>query len=118
MTSAGRRNHQLEELIARRDWKRREVAERINAAYEQITGKPGAYDEEAVRRLVRGVTRWPTEGYRRALAETFGVTAAELGLYNLARCERNARKLVRGLMLPYAGMRAARRLTKCSVESL
>lgn len=82
MTSAGRRNHQLEELIARRDWKRREVAERINAAYEQITGKPGAYDEEAVRRLVRGVTRWPTEGYRRALAETFGVTAAELGLYN------------------------------------
>ncbi|MGF6881731.1 tetratricopeptide (TPR) repeat protein [Nocardia sp. GP40] len=82
MGSPGRRNRQLETLIKHHDWKQREVVDRVNAAYEQITGKPGAYDEEAVRRLVRGVTRWPTEGYRQALERTFGATAEELGLYN------------------------------------
>ncbi|MGO4649916.1 hypothetical protein AB4305_34120 [Nocardia sp. 2YAB30] len=82
MNSRDRRNRQLAQLIERRDWKRREVVDKVNAAYEQITGKPGACDEEAIRRLVSGVTRWPTEGYRRALEQTFDATATELGLYN------------------------------------
>ncbi|WP_280273059.1 hypothetical protein [Nocardia wallacei] len=82
MDSPDRRNRRLERLIEQRDWKRREVAERVNAAYEQITGKPGAYDDETIRRLVSGTTRWPTTGYRRALEQTFQATAAELGLYN------------------------------------
>lgn len=82
MGSVGRRNHQLVALIERHNWRRREVVEKVNATYEQITGKPGAYDEEAIRRLISGATRWPTEGYRRALEQTFGTTAAGLGLYN------------------------------------
>ncbi|WP_157124976.1 hypothetical protein [Nocardia pseudovaccinii] len=82
MSSRHRRNRQLAQLIELRDWKRREVVDKVNAAYEQITGKPGAYDEEAIRRLVSGVTRWPTEGYRRALEQTFDASATELGLYN------------------------------------
>ncbi|WP_405165017.1 hypothetical protein OG203_07860 [Nocardia sp. NBC_01499] len=75
-------NHQFEQLIRQRDWKRPEVAERVNAAYEQITGKPGCYDADKIRMLARGITRWPTHGYRLALEQAFGVTAAELGLYN------------------------------------
>ncbi|MET7774069.1 hypothetical protein [Nocardia sp. NPDC005366] len=82
MGSAGRRNLRLETLIARQGWKRSDVVDKVNTAYELLTGKPGAYDEEAIRRLLRGVTRWPTEGYRRALEQTFGVPAADLGLYN------------------------------------
>ncbi len=47
MGSAGRRNQRLAELIEGQEWKRREVVDKVNAAYEQMTGKPGAYDEEA-----------------------------------------------------------------------
>ncbi|MBB5913183.1 tetratricopeptide (TPR) repeat protein [Nocardia transvalensis] len=82
MNSPDRKNRQIARLIEQRHWKRWEVVDRVNAAYEQITGKPGAYSEESIRRLVSGVTRWPTEAYRRALEQTFGATTAELGLYN------------------------------------
>ncbi|MFE3758849.1 hypothetical protein ACFXO9_31485 [Nocardia tengchongensis] len=82
MGESASENHQLERLIRQRDWKRPEVAARVNAAYEEITGKQGCYDAEKIRQLARGITRWPTQGYRLALEQTFGVTAAELGFYN------------------------------------
>lgn len=76
------RNDQLESLIRLRGWTRREVADAVNQAHELLTGRPGAYSEERVRRLVRGEITWPHPHYRRALEHVFGVAAAELGLFN------------------------------------
>lgn len=75
-------NEQLDRLIKRRGWTRRDVADAVNRAYERITGRPGAYDEERIRRLVRGEITWPHPAYRQALEVVFGARAAELGLFN------------------------------------
>ncbi|MFE3960751.1 hypothetical protein ACFXPS_42070 [Nocardia sp. NPDC059091] len=75
-------NRELKQLISQRDWTYQQVADRVNAIYGRITGKPGCYDGETIRQLLRRERRWPTKNYRLALEETFGVTTAELGFYN------------------------------------
>ncbi|GAB4588754.1 hypothetical protein [Nocardia sp. IFM 10818] len=82
MSEPVRENPRFDRLMDERGWKRPQVAARVNAAYEEITGKEGCYDAETIRQIARGIRRWPTKGYRLALEQTFGVTSAELGLYN------------------------------------
>lgn len=72
-------------MIKRRGWTRRDAADAVNIAYEQITGRPGAFSEERIRRLVRGEITWPHPEYRRALEEVFGVPVSDLGLFNRRR---------------------------------
>ncbi|MBF6137158.1 helix-turn-helix transcriptional regulator [Nocardia puris] len=75
----------MDHMIKRRGWTRRDAADAVNVAYEQITGRPGAYTEERIRRLIRGEITWPHPEYRRALEEVFGVPVSDLGLFNRRR---------------------------------
>lgn len=72
-------NVRLQRLIADYGWTQAQTAELINAEYERITGRPGRYGEEQVRRLERGAVTWPHRPYRAAICAVFAVTEAEAG---------------------------------------
>jgi len=78
-------NVKLTQHIRLRGWTQLETAERVNLAYEEVTGREGRYDEEAIRRLQRGAVTWPQEPYRQALARVFEVPIEELGFYRRNR---------------------------------
>ncbi|MBF6588460.1 helix-turn-helix transcriptional regulator [Nocardia farcinica] len=65
--------------ILERGWTQTEVADRVNAAMLRVVGRAGRWNAEYVRKLERGDVRWPTEPYRRAIEQVFGVPVAELG---------------------------------------
>ncbi|WP_063040668.1 hypothetical protein [Nocardia pseudovaccinii] len=75
----------LTQHIQERDWTQAETAERVNAAYAEITGREGRYDDEAIRRLQRGSVTWPQKPYRQALAQAFGVPIEDLGFFRRNR---------------------------------
>ncbi|MEW1734354.1 hypothetical protein AB0346_00175 [Nocardia beijingensis] len=82
------RNHEFARHIAQKGWTEDEVAERVNAAVEQITGRAGSYDANHIGKLKRGVVRCPHHHYRLALEQVFGVSVTELGFSDRQR--RNA----------------------------
>ncbi|MGW6456295.1 hypothetical protein ACWF94_10275 [Streptomyces sp. NPDC055078] len=59
--------------------KQAELARRLNAHVEQLTGKPGNLTDRHIRNWLSGKTRWPQERLRRALEAEFEVTALDLG---------------------------------------
>jgi len=62
-----------------------ELAEAMNRAIEQVTGKPGTVSVRTIHNLTSGKTRWPQARQRLALEAVFGCTAAELGFVPHAR---------------------------------
>ena len=72
-------NHVLTEAILSRGWIQQEVANRINAAFEQFEGRPGGYTAEYIGKLERGEVTWPFLSYRQAIECVFGVPVRELG---------------------------------------
>ncbi|MGZ0149187.1 hypothetical protein ACXJJ3_19115 [Kribbella sp. WER1] len=76
---AGAPNVRFQRLVADQGWTQARTAELINAEYERITGRPGKYGEEQVRRLARGAVTWPHAPYRAAICGLFGVTEVEAG---------------------------------------
>ncbi|MFJ8229528.1 XRE family transcriptional regulator [Streptomyces sp. NPDC094448] len=56
-----------------------ELAERLNAHIEDLTGRPGSITSRHIRNWLTGKTRWPQERQRIALQAEFGSDAYELG---------------------------------------
>lgn len=56
-----------------------DVAEALNRASEEITGRVGTCSDRSVRRLLAGTTMWPQALTRTACEKVFGCTAADLG---------------------------------------
>ena len=56
-----------------------ELAHRLNAAIEELTGRYGTLSERTIYDMLSGRTRWPQEKQRRDLEAVFGCTAEELG---------------------------------------
>ncbi|UQI47972.1 Tat pathway signal protein [Streptomyces sp. HU2014] len=74
-----RENVRLVTRMQARDMSQTELAEQINDAVEQLTGRRGDASDRTVRRYVSGETRWPQSRQRVALEAVFGCTAEELG---------------------------------------
>lgn len=62
-----------------------ELAEAVNTAIEQVTGKHGTVSARTIHNLTAGKTRWPQAKQRLALEAVFGCTAIELGFVPHAR---------------------------------
>ncbi|MGP4087973.1 hypothetical protein [Streptomyces sp. KR55] len=62
-----------------------ELAEAMNAAIEQVTGRPGTIGTRTIHNLTTGKTRWPQAKQRLALEAVFGCSAIELGFLPHAR---------------------------------
>ncbi|MEV5136217.1 XRE family transcriptional regulator [Streptomyces syringium] len=56
-----------------------ELARRVNAEIEILTGRPGHMTDRDVRRLLAGKTRWPHAKQRLSIEKVLGRTATELG---------------------------------------
>ncbi|WP_422647078.1 hypothetical protein [Actinoalloteichus caeruleus] len=79
-------NLALERALRHLGWTLAVAAERVNEAYEEITGSPGAYDAESIRRLLRGKVTWPHPDYRAALRSVFRVRSdSDIGFYSTRR---------------------------------
>ncbi|WP_433621735.1 hypothetical protein [Nocardia sp. CA-120079] len=73
-------------------WTQAELAERVCAEVERITGQRSAVDAQAVSRIECGEIRWPRHATRRALMALLEVdTEAALGLYP-KRTQRDAER--------------------------
>ncbi|MCM2390158.1 helix-turn-helix domain-containing protein [Streptomyces albipurpureus] len=59
--------------------KQSELAQRLNAHVEQLTGKSGNVTAQHIRNWRTGKTRWPQERLRLALKAEFGVPILDLG---------------------------------------
>ncbi|MFE4054999.1 hypothetical protein ACFXP3_01610 [Streptomyces sp. NPDC059096] len=55
------------------------LADKVNRAIQDLTGKPGALDGSAVRDWKAGRVRWPKSATRAALESITGLTATDLG---------------------------------------
>ncbi|MGW2044231.1 helix-turn-helix transcriptional regulator [Streptomyces sp. NPDC001858] len=62
-----------------------ELAEAINRAIEQVTGRQGTVSVRTIHNLATGRTRWPQVRQRLALEAVFGCTTIELGFTPHAR---------------------------------
>lgn len=56
-----------------------ELADRLNAHIQVLTGRPGSITSRHIRNWLTGKTRWPQERQRLALRAEFGSDAYELG---------------------------------------
>ena len=56
-----------------------ELAEALNRAVEEITGRTGTCSDRSVRRLLAGTTRWPQALTRAAYQRVFDCPATDLG---------------------------------------
>ncbi|WP_432420688.1 XRE family transcriptional regulator [Nocardia farcinica] len=87
MSTMGRRqrlpNTKLERLIQEANLTQERLAQLVNARIEQITGTPGRYTDETIRRYLSGERTWPDRKYRSAFRYVLGVESDfELGFYN------------------------------------
>ncbi|GAA5076941.1 XRE family transcriptional regulator [Streptomyces similanensis] len=64
------------------------LAEAVNTAIEQLTGRAGGHDGSSVRAWKSGRVRWPNALTRRALENVTGLPADELGFVPRARGQR------------------------------
>lgn len=74
-----KRNAQLEARIAELGYRHDELADEINAAIAEATGKPGRFDGRRIRMLTSGIIRWPRPAALDALQRVLGGTWRELG---------------------------------------
>ncbi|MFG2144147.1 helix-turn-helix transcriptional regulator [Streptomyces sp. NPDC048696] len=72
-------NRNLKEGMSELGLKQEELAERMNDAIEQMTGKRGTVSTRTIHNLVTGKTLWPQLKQRLALEAVFGCSAIELG---------------------------------------
>lgn len=78
-------NQQLTRRMRELGLTQEELAEAMNRAIEQVTGKPGTVSVRTIHNLTSGKTRWPQARQRLALEAVFGCTAVELGFVPHAR---------------------------------
>jgi tetratricopeptide (TPR) repeat protein len=78
-------NVRLSERMRELGLTQEELAEALNRAIEQITGRYGTVSVRTIYNLVTGKTRWPQAKHRLALEAVFGCTAVELGFTPHAR---------------------------------
>ncbi|WP_405616474.1 XRE family transcriptional regulator [Streptomyces sp. NBC_01508] len=72
-------NRKLADRIALLGFRQAELARRINAEIELLTGKTGNVTDADVRRWVRGATKWPQERIRLCLERVLSARAEDLG---------------------------------------
>ncbi|MER5210333.1 helix-turn-helix transcriptional regulator [Streptomyces sp. NPDC002838] len=82
MTAA---NEQLKAQMRELGLTQEALAETMNTAIEQFTGKRGTVSARTVHNLTAGKSRWPQAKQRLALEAVFGCTAIELGFIPHAR---------------------------------
>lgn len=78
-------NEQLMAQMRELSLTQEELAEAMNSAIEQFTGKRGTVSTRTIHNLTAGKTRWPQAKQRLALEAVFGCTAIELGFAPHAR---------------------------------
>ncbi|MGW3645051.1 helix-turn-helix domain-containing protein [Streptomyces sp. NPDC000878] len=78
-------NEQLRKRMRELDLTQEELAEAMNAAIAQVTGRYGTVSVRTIHNLVAGNTRWPQAKQRLALEAVFGCGAVELGFAPHAR---------------------------------
>ncbi|MFF3367083.1 ATP-binding protein [Streptomyces misionensis] len=81
------RNTVLEAWMKEHGYSSNRLAEAVNTAIEQLTGRPGGHDGSSVRDWKSGRVRWPKEVTRRALEIVTGLPAAELGFVPRGRAQ-------------------------------
>ena len=72
-------NTVLRERIARLGLTQAELADQMNLAIKDLTGRYGTVSERTIHNLLSGTTRWPQAKQRAALRAVFGCPAEELG---------------------------------------
>ncbi|MER5292148.1 helix-turn-helix transcriptional regulator [Streptomyces pharetrae] len=72
-------NQQLTKRMRELGLTQEELAEAMNRAIEQVTGKPGTVSVRTIHNLMSGRTRWPQAKQRLALEAVLGCTTVELG---------------------------------------
>ncbi|WP_280889055.1 helix-turn-helix transcriptional regulator [Streptomyces sp. LBL] len=82
MTAA---NEQLKARMRELGLTQEELAEALNTAIEQMTGRRGTVSARTIHNLTTGKTRWPQAKQRLALEAVFSCTAIELGFTPHAR---------------------------------
>jgi tetratricopeptide (TPR) repeat protein len=72
-------NEKLAGRMKELGFKQAELARQVNAAIEDLTGKPGNVLDSDVRRWLRGKTKWPQDRIRLALERVLCASAEDLG---------------------------------------
>ncbi|MEV5688259.1 XRE family transcriptional regulator [Streptomyces sp. NPDC052164] len=73
------RNTALEAWMAEHGYSSNSLADTVNRAVEQLTGRPGGLDGSSVRGWKAGRVRWPKSATRKALEDVSGLPAVTLG---------------------------------------
>jgi hypothetical protein len=76
--------------MAELDMSQAELARRVNAETQQLTGKEGSLTDRDIRRYLRGETAWPQHKQRIGLERVLGRPATELGFTPQSRRARQA----------------------------
>lgn len=76
-------NSKLQQLIRQAGLTQDGVARRVNARIGEVTGTPGRYTDETIRRYLCGERTWPDPKYREAFRHVLGVDSDhQLGFVN------------------------------------
>ncbi|MBT2478993.1 XRE family transcriptional regulator [Streptomyces sp. ISL-94] len=78
-------NYALATWMKEQGYSSRELAERVNRAVGELTGKPGGLDDSSIRAWRSGRVRWPKSAQRAALELISGRTALTLGFLRRTR---------------------------------
>jgi hypothetical protein len=73
------RNTTLESWMAEHGYSSNGLADAVNRALEQLTGRPGGLDGSSVRDWKAGRVKWPKSATRKALEDLTGLAATALG---------------------------------------
>ncbi|MFF2331228.1 MULTISPECIES: XRE family transcriptional regulator [unclassified Streptomyces] len=73
------RNTVLEAWMAEHGYSSNSLADAVNRALEQLTGRPGGLDGSSVRAWKAGRVTWPKSATRKALEEVSGLPTVALG---------------------------------------
>ncbi|WP_338684822.1 XRE family transcriptional regulator [Streptomyces acidiscabies] len=73
------RNVVLEAWMAEHGYSSNRLADAVNKAVEQLTGRPGGLDGSSVRDWKAGRVKWPKSATRKALENVTGLPAVALG---------------------------------------
>ncbi|MFF8196687.1 XRE family transcriptional regulator [Streptomyces bobili] len=128
------RNEALEAWMDEHGYSSNSLAEAVNRALEQLTGRTGGLDGSSVRAWKAGRVRWPKSATRRALEDVTGLPASALGFVPRGRTpsapaatqedpDMKRRTLVGGIAVAAAaaaapGTTAPRRIGKSDIDRL
>ncbi|MGQ4388593.1 hypothetical protein [Streptomyces sp. SAS_270] len=84
-------NRELVAAMEELDMSQAELARRVNAETQQLTGKEGSVTDRDIRRYLRGETAWPHQKQRIGLERVLGRPATELGFIPRSRRTRQSR---------------------------